>query len=266
VALTDGSLARAGGKVIKNVAGYDLNRLFAGSFGTLGLIVEVVVRLNPLPSRRATVVGRSDDPLVIQRGAIALSRAPLELEALDLRWQERQGMLLARIAGVAPEERVESAVAIMRDAGLDAAAESNEEGAERSPGSGSDNGLGIWVAQRALQRSDGGAVVRVATVRSELARVLEVAGRLGASVAGRAGIGQIWVNFPRREDASVVAAIGALRASLSPRPCVVQDAPEPVRDNVDVWGEAGPLGLMRRIKERFDPHGVCNRGIFVGGI
>ena len=52
VALSDGTVARAGGKVIKNVAGYDLAKLFTGSFGTLGLIVEVVMRLHPRPPRR----------------------------------------------------------------------------------------------------------------------------------------------------------------------------------------------------------------------
>src|SRR5205085_4537465 len=59
VVLSDGTIARAGGKVIKNVAGYDLAKLFTGSFGTLGLIVEVVVRLHPVPPRTMTAVGRS---------------------------------------------------------------------------------------------------------------------------------------------------------------------------------------------------------------
>ena len=62
VALPDGSIAKAGGKVIKNVAGYDLPKLYAGSFGTLGLILEVVVRLHPLPERTLSVVGSSTDP------------------------------------------------------------------------------------------------------------------------------------------------------------------------------------------------------------
>src|SRR5213082_3750683 len=69
VALSDGTLARAGGKVIKNVAGYDLAKLYAGSFGTLGLIVEVVVRLHPRPTRTATVVGRTDDVSALSRAA-----------------------------------------------------------------------------------------------------------------------------------------------------------------------------------------------------
>ena len=61
VALSDGTIAKSGGKVIKNVAGYDLAKLFAGSFGTLGAIVEVSVRLHPLQPASATAIGRAGD-------------------------------------------------------------------------------------------------------------------------------------------------------------------------------------------------------------
>ena len=72
LALADGSVARAGGTVIKNVAGYDLAKLFTGSFGTLGLMAEIAVRLHPLPQGTATAVGRSDDPAKLAAGAAAL--------------------------------------------------------------------------------------------------------------------------------------------------------------------------------------------------
>ncbi|HWT22763.1 MAG TPA: FAD-binding oxidoreductase, partial [Solirubrobacteraceae bacterium] len=73
VALSDGTLARSGGKVIKNVAGYDLAKLFTGSCGTLGLIVRVAVRLHPLPAATATAVGASDDPDRLGAAAVALA-------------------------------------------------------------------------------------------------------------------------------------------------------------------------------------------------
>ena len=68
VVLSDGTVAKAGGKVIKNVAGYDLGKLFAGAFGTLGLIAEVTVRLHPRPAHTATVLARSDDPAQLAGG------------------------------------------------------------------------------------------------------------------------------------------------------------------------------------------------------
>jgi FAD/FMN-containing dehydrogenase len=66
----------------------------------------------------------------------------------------------------------------------------------------------------------------------------------------------------------VVAAIEDLRFALSPYPCVVLDAPAEVREKVDVWGvpESPEVELMRRVKANFDPAGVCNPGVFVGGI
>ena len=84
VVLSDGTIAKSGGKVIKNVAGYDLAKLFAGSFGTLGLIATISVRLHPDPAKTATVHGSSDDPDALQRAVAALTRLPLEADSLDV--------------------------------------------------------------------------------------------------------------------------------------------------------------------------------------
>ncbi len=84
VALSDGTLAHSGGRVIKNVAGYDLGKLFTGSFGTLGAIAEVSVRLHPLPPGTCTVVADGSDPAALAAAASALSHAALEQHALDV--------------------------------------------------------------------------------------------------------------------------------------------------------------------------------------
>src|SRR5205807_824601 len=84
VALSDGTLSRAGGKVIKNVAGYDLGKLLAGSFGTLGAILEVAVRLHPVPRRTMTASGASDDPELLGRAASSLAHAAVEAQCLDV--------------------------------------------------------------------------------------------------------------------------------------------------------------------------------------
>ncbi len=96
VVLSDGTVARAGGKVIKNVAGYDLGKLFAGAFGTLGLIAEVTVRLHPRPARSATVLARSSDPAALAAAASALAHAPLEADCLDLWCGADAGAVLVR--------------------------------------------------------------------------------------------------------------------------------------------------------------------------
>jgi glycolate oxidase FAD binding subunit len=92
--------------------------------------------------------------------------------------------------------------------------------------------------------------------------VVRTADRLGALVVGRAAVGVSWLMLPDAEP------LGKLRSALSPFPCVVFDAPGDARQGIDPWGPAdeGGLRLMRRVKERFDPAGVLNPGIFVGGI
>jgi glycolate oxidase FAD binding subunit len=255
VVLSDGTVARSGGKVIKNVAGYDLAKLFSGSFGTLGLVAEVVVRLRPQPVETITTVGEHDDPDVIRAGARAVALAQLEHESLDVFWSGGSGSGVAcRFSGVAPEEQAEAAGRLLREEGLgDRRLDEDDE---------------LWNAQRSAQRTSSGAVIRVSALPGKLADVLRAADRAGATVAGRAALGISWLRL-REEDADeLVPTIEALREELAPAPCVVLDAPETVRRKLDVWQSAeGPeTELMRRVKERFDPAGVCNPELFMGGI
>ena len=257
VAMSDGMRARAGGHVIKNVAGYDIAKLFTGSYGTLGAILEVVVRLHPLDPQTATARGRTDDPDALAAAASALAHARMETVSLDVSWGADAGTVLARFGGRSAHDQAESAVALLGDRrGVEADVQEDDAAA--------------WEAQRAGQRAveDGGVVVRVSGVQAELARVLRAAQGLGATAVGRAGLGISWLRLPASEPADAVAAVGALRRELAPAPCVVQDAPAEVRSALDPWGEPdGPgVELMRRVKERFDPQGVCNPGVFVGGI
>ena len=257
IALSDGTLARAGGKVIKNVAGYDLGKLFSGSFGTLGLIVEVSVRLHPRPRRTATAVGRSGDPAALQRGASAVAHAPVEAESLDVAWDEGggAGAVLARFASADPGPRVEQTAGLLREAGLEVEVVLDDDAPR-------------WEAQRGGQRAGpGGAVVKVSSLQSRLADVVRVAAGLSAGVVGRAGPGLFWVRLPEAPPGDLVDSIEELRRRLAPSPCVVLDAPADVRGKLDPWGEEpGSMELMRRVKARFDPAGVCQPGIYVGGI
>src|SRR4051795_8746713 len=119
IALSDGTLAKAGGKVIKNVAGYDLGKLFAGSYGTLGLIVSVTVRLHPRPVATATAAGTMDDPDGLARAATLLAGLPLEAAPPGAAWRAGSGRWLARFGGATAREQAEATAARMREAGLD---------------------------------------------------------------------------------------------------------------------------------------------------
>ncbi len=249
VALSDGTIARSGGKVIKNVAGYDLAKLFTGSFGTLGMILSLNVRLHPRPPASATALGASSDAEVLQRVAAKLAAAPLELDALDVAWRGGRGGLLAQVSGAEPEPRGRRAADLMREAGLEQIDLTDDDAR-------------LWARQRAGQRSPDGALVRVAARPSALAAVLRAVDSCGGTLVGRAALGTSYVELDPY-------ALPRLRHELPPAAhSVLLDAPSELRTVEDPWGmQEGPeLELMRRIKLRFDPARACNPGVFVGGI
>jgi glycolate oxidase FAD binding subunit len=255
VVLSDGTIARAGGKVIKNVAGYDIGKLFAGAFGTLGLIAEITVRLHPRPARTATVIARSEDSGQLSEAAAALAHAPLEADCLDLWWDgsSAAGAVLARFGSADPGPRAEEAAASLRKTGgLVVEIDDDDES--------------CWEAQRSAQRGD--VVVKVSALPSALPAAMAVTQELGGTLVARAGLGLAWIQLPAADSASDTAArIEGLRESLKPAPCVVLDAPAAVRAALDPWGgETGPVDLMGKLKARFDPAGICAPGLFVGGI
>jgi glycolate oxidase FAD binding subunit len=254
VALSDGSLARAGGRVIKNVAGYDLGKLFSGSFGTLGLITQLAVRLHPRQPAHETAVGATDDPARLQAAAIALCGSSLAADALDVRWRAGEGAVLARFAGVAAGEQAAAARPLLGEAGVEARTVDDDDG--------------LWEAQRGAQRSDGGVVLRVSGRPTQLADACVAAEAAGATLAGRAALGLWWISVPATTHGELVEVVARLRELLAPSACVVLDAPGPVRAYVDPWAvpDDAALKLMRRVKARFDPTATCNPGIFVGGI
>ena len=252
--LADGSVIRSGGKVIKNVAGYDLGKLFTGSFGTLGVIVEVSLRLHPLPGPVLTALGKTDDPQVLHKGAISLSASALTAVSLDFRWERGEGWLLARFGGGAGRSQAQRAEQMMEAAGFQTSVEEDDEA--------------LWADQRAAQRAPDGVVLKVSALPTDLAGVVRAAESVEAAAVGRAGLGLAWLRIEQPAPADVASRVEDLRARLAPRPVVVLDAPAEVRKEIDIWGSQPEplLALMRRVKDRFDPTGVCNRGIFVGEI
>lgn len=246
VVLSDGTVARAGGKVIKNVAGYDLAKLFAGSYGTLGLIAEVAVRLHPLPLRTATVAGRSGDPAQLQAVAQRVGRRPLEATCVDVAWSGHSGQILVRFGGHTAQQRAHNAEELLD--GLDDIAVGTDDSE-------------IWAEQRFRQRSPEGLTLKISGRPTDTATVLELARDTGATVVGRAALGLFWLSGPATAE-----FVAEVRAALAPRACSIGDGIVP--DGVDRWPvpDAGALEVMRRVKARFDPARIFRPGTFVGGI
>ncbi|MGI9185804.1 MAG: FAD-binding oxidoreductase [Solirubrobacteraceae bacterium] len=248
VALGDGTIAHSGGKVIKNVAGYDLAKLFAGSFGTLGLILSVSVRLHPR-HEGTTVLGACPDPDRLGAAAVALAAAPLELEALDVAWRAGRGGILMRCAGPEHVRRGRRAARRLEELGL-AGVEVTTDDEQ------------LWERQRAGQRSRYAALVKVAAAPTALPAVIRASEACEGTLVGRAALGTSYVSLAPEH-------IDALRCSLpTGAVSVVLDAPDELRGHQDPWGalEAPVSALMHSVKDRFDPTGVCNRGLFVDGI
>lgn len=250
VALSDGTIAQSGGTVIKNVAGYDLAKLFSGAYGTLGLILSVNVRLHPLHDTSVSALGATGDPVRLTAAARGLSAAPLEFESLDVAWHAGRGGLLARCAGPQAPRRAARAAALMREQGLDGVDVTSDDGR-------------LWERQRAGQRSADQVLLRVAAPPSRLAEVVAAVESTDATLVGRAALGHSFIEVTPEAAATLSAALGdGARA-------VVLDAPAGGVGGLAPWGPdtgGAAVELMRRIKARFDPTATCNPGIFVGGI
>ncbi len=267
VVLPDGTVAKAGGKVVKNVAGYDLSKLFTGSLGTLGVIATCNFRLHPRPEAARTVAVELDSTLSAGQAAQAITGAQLVPSALELHWSEDQKLLTILIEGIPPgvEAQAETASYLLKGFG-EVRTLSDEEaehlGPLDPPGSGADG-------------DDEEVAIKIAAPPAELTGVLDstlgAAERRGVSpsITGHAGIGVTYAAFSGGDEEALVQVVEELREIWVRRggSVVVRKAPLGVKQRLEAWGPAGDyLGLLRRVKDKFDPGGNLNPGRFVGGI
>ena len=249
VALSDGTIVRTGPRTDHLQDGFDIARLFTGSFGTLGLILAVDVRLRPIPGRTASTLGTAASPEQLRSAAELVAQAHPELEAFDFAWRDGRGGLLAQVAGDTAEAQAAAVADTMRGCGLDDAVVRLHD-------------ADLWARQRAGQRSAERALLRVHHRPGQLDSVLLAADAGGATVVGRAALGIAYLTLDVPQIASVRAALPDEAAALA------LDLPATARGAVQAWNmpEGPELELMRELKAEFDPAGVCNPGVFVGSI
>ncbi|MGH3089329.1 MAG: FAD-binding oxidoreductase [Rubrobacteraceae bacterium] len=262
VVLADGTVAKAGGKVVKNVAGYDLGKLFTGSLGTLGVIAEANFRLHPLPEAARTVACEVESPEAAREAARAIIHSQVEATAVELHWDENEKLVSALLESISEgvEAKEELARVLLKPFGDVRSLEDDEY--EHLGPFGRPSG------------ENGEVAVKIGAFPAELAGVIEAvegaARRKGvkARLTGHAATGVTFVGLSGEEE-NVVDVVEEMREIIVRKggSVVVREAPASLKKRIEVWGPAGDyFELTRRMKEKFDPSGTINPGRFLGGI
>jgi glycolate oxidase FAD binding subunit len=262
IALPDGTLASSGGKVVKNVAGYDLQKLVTGAFGTLGVITRAVFRLHPLPEAARTISCLARDTAEAQRLLLAIQDSKLAHSALQIRF----------IENAAPQLDILFEATL---AGLDAQSERLKSLVTPVPTSESDPP--VWKARQELftaARDDRStsALAKLSFLPAEFASAMEsvrrtaAANQLGLNAVAQAfGIAIILL---RGAPHSLQAALASIRAERERSGASLGVIHRPdAMPQLDAWGTpSDAVPVMRAIKHQLDPKNTLNPGRFLGGI
>jgi glycolate oxidase FAD binding subunit len=263
LAHADGTESKSGGRVVKNVAGYDMNKLYAGSYGTLAIITELTFKLRPLPERATTILITSDSRGLLFKLATQVLAAELQPASVVL----TKGLSLKRAASLPPGDALlirfidnEQAVAHQVEWVMRAVDQADKAAVLSASEAGA-----VWAE---VADFDGRAArVRTSVPLSAIPAEFEKALLINVECVAMADIGAgiIRVAFDS-DERSVVDQIKLLRANATAAggTLAIEKAPVEVRREVDAWGDVGPASsLMRTIKESFDPQSILNPGRFV---
>jgi glycolate oxidase FAD binding subunit len=265
---SDGQVAKAGGRVVKNVAGYDLMKLLTGSYGTLGMISQITFRIYPLPAASQTVVLTGNSTAIAQATSTLLASGltPSAIDLIDDRTVRALGLgegvgLISRFQTieVSIEKQTEQLFALEQNLGLAVTVQSGD--AETV----------LW--QQLRERIESApqpttVTCKIGVLPAQAVQTLAQFSQIGADMTvaqihAGSGLGVL------RFESITLDALLKLRSICQAQGgfLSVQAAPLPLKQAIDVWGSSGSsLDLMRRIKQQFDPQFLFSSGRFVGGI
>ena len=283
VVQADGTVVKSGGKVVKNVAGYDLNKLYIGAFGTLGILTEVTLKLSPIPVRQAiltadfqnvqdaadtglAIVGSQTLPMFVNLFVNSdPTRAKTQIPA-----DKNKSMLTAGFGGDPEtvawqltqcqgimEQNGAIGVTIIEGGSLPPLQEAVQEF------SADNKNTEKVVAKFNLKRTD---LAEFAT------QIVETNCTRNAQMMALLGSGVLYANIPVTSDTdyqSLADALTQLRQTAMSQQgnLIIESAPPELKRHIDVWGSVeGMLSLMKQIKAKFDPTGLLNPGRFISSI
>lgn len=261
---SDGKIAKAGGRVVKNVAGYDLMKLFTGSYGTLGIISQVTMRVYPQPKASGTVVlvGEADKIAKATQTLLSSALTPIAVDLLSTKLVEKldlgKGMgLMVRFQSIleSVEQQSNRLLEVGDNLGLNSKCYHDYEGELWQTLKQQ-----IWHSQQNSQ-----IICKIGVMPTETVDTLnQIALETGLGLI-HAGSGLGILNF----DSVTPEKILELRRWCESKSgfLTILTAPLEIKEKLDVWGYNGNgVEIMRRIKQQFDSQNIFNPHSFVGGI
>jgi glycolate oxidase FAD binding subunit len=259
LATPDGRVTKAGGQVVKNVAGYDLSKLVSGSFGNLAAIVAATFKLTPLAAASATLVVNAIDAAQLAGIVTAIATSQLEPAALEVRAVRPPGaakvstscLILFASLAASVDAQIAEARARVNATGVGADLVTGD--AERTMWD--DHRSGLWSAP--------GAIVRVSWLPADLREVIALLESLAPTAAvemiGRGGIGAGLIRIGG--DVTVqAAAVDQLREARTVGNVVVVRAATELKALADVWGTMPNARLLAAVKRELDPNDTLGGG------
>lgn len=275
----EGRITKSGGKVVKNVAGYEMAKLNIGAFGSLGVVAQATFKVLPRFKEEITLMasfGVVGNACKVVKAFWNLTTTPLAIELFDAK--------LAHMAGL--DQKENNWVVAVRFGGsktvVDAAAGKANLAAQDAKAatiemiSGEPLWLKITDMPAALREANAsGTLLRIGLPPSRLGSAIEKIGERASAVGldtyglfAHAATATLYVSFDADEEKTVEEikhwrwALARLDAHL-----VIEHAPRAVKEKISVWGEPGPEHFIaQRLKEKFDPQWILNPGRFVGGL
>ena len=280
VVQANGEISRSGGNVVKNVAGYDLNKLYIGSLGTLGIIVEANFKLQPLPTRERTLILTFANAEDATATVIALMGSLLTPAAIELIDSNAANDMDDFFGLTLPTDGYSLAVIFEGSAALinrqidETQLLARNNNALLSDDLEGDNQAEFWNVVR--EHTQGTLTCKATVLLSKMADYLKAIKQvcakheLEAAVVAHAGNGILYIEL-RPVDATLrlVEAIKELRllAQEARGNMIIERCPSDLKRRISVWGETDQsFFLMQRIKQQFDSKGTFAKGRYVGGL